>query len=220
MAKWTSASESSTSLERASSSSTALLAEGTSASGTSNGMNSHRQDGLGPGAQDIPPQAAGFGNGSTPPTSASIRNTFTLMNESSTSSERASSSSTALLAEGTSASGTLNGMNGHCQDGLGPGAQDISSAGFGDCSTPSADASTQDTFALINVTDAGNAATTTSTIRKGKHKERPIVLSDIEGNESPLTDIGEDQTTPKKHKTSKSKASEKSGSRKSARSCK
>ena len=62
--------------------------------------------------------------------------------------------------------------------------------------------------------DTGNAVTTTSTVRKGKHKERPIMLSDIEGNESPLTDIGEDETAPKKRKKSKSKADEKSRSRK------
>jgi hypothetical protein len=70
----------------------------------------------------------------------------------------------------------------------------------------------------MNVTNAGDTATTTSTIQKGKRKERPIVLSDIEGNESPLTDIGEDQTALKKRKTNKSKASEKGGSRKSTRS--
>jgi hypothetical protein len=81
-----------------------------------------------------------------------------------------------------------------------------------------ADASTRNTSVPMNVTDAGDTATTTSTIRKGKHKERPIVLSDIEGNESPLTNIGEDQTTPKKRKTNKSKASEKGRSRKSTRS--
>jgi NAD+--asparagine ADP-ribosyltransferase len=142
MAERASASESSSTSERASSSSSALLAEGTNTSGTSNGTNGHRQleDGPDPGVRDISPQAAGFSDGSTPPTSASTRNTFAPMNESSTTSERSSSSSTALLAEGTSASGTSNGTNGHRQDGLGPGARDISSTGFSDRSTPPADA--------------------------------------------------------------------------------
>ena len=95
----------------------------------------------------------------------------------------------------------------------------LSPGGFGDRNTPPADAGTRNTFALMNGSaDTGDAATTTSTVRKGKRKERPIVLSDIEGNESPLTDIGEDETAPKKRKKSKSKASEKSGSRKSTRS--
>jgi hypothetical protein len=57
----------------------------------------------------------------------------------------------------------------------------------------------------------------TSTAAKGKHKQSVIILSDVEGDDSPLTDIGEGENlnTGKEHKKRKLPASERSTSRKS-----